>query len=94
MKVETIEDLKNLVGKKVYLGKRIAWNNNNDDFVIFKLEVGSLTIAHRIYKDTSSNIEIFVEPIEWELHGPILIDFVWLTCDEALDFIKEHERED
>jgi hypothetical protein len=96
MKVDTIEDLKNLVGKKVYLGKRIAYNNNDNDFDTFELEVGSIIIGRKKYKNEFGLVEVFIKPIlkddPWEEIGEVFIDCVWNTRDEALDFIAEYER--
>jgi hypothetical protein len=98
MKVDTIEDLKKIVGKKVYLGKRIAWNNNDDDFDTFELEVGSVVIGCKRYKGGMGPVEVLIKPTvksdPWEKIGAFPVDFGWLTRDEALDFIKEYERED
>lgn len=94
MKVETIEDLKNLVGKKVYLGRRIAKNN----FDTYELEVESIVIGCRIYKGGMGPIEVLIRPTvksdPWGVIGAFSVDLGWLTRDEALDFIKEYERED
>jgi hypothetical protein len=98
MKVDTIEDLKKIVGKKVYLGKRIAWNNNDYDFDTFELEVGSIIIGRKRYKNELGLVEVFIKPIlkddPWEVIGEVPIDFVWNTREEALDFIAEYERQD
>jgi len=98
MKVDTIEDLKKIVGKKVYLGKRIACNNNDDDFDTFELEVGSIIIGRKRYKNEFGPVEVLIKPTvksdPWEVIGEVPIDFVWNTREEALDFIAEYERQD
>jgi len=98
MKVDTIEDLKKIVGKKVYLGKRIAWNNNDNDFDTFELEVGSIIIGRKRYKNELGPVEVLIKPTvksdPWEVIGEVPIDFVWNTREEALDFIAEYERQD
>jgi hypothetical protein len=96
MKVDTIEDLKKIVGKKVYLGKRIAWNNN-DDFDVVELEVVNINIGYN-RRDDNLPIEVLIEPTlksdPTGVIGEVPIDFVWNTREEALDFIAEYERQD
>lgn len=97
MKVDTIEDLKKIVGKKVYLGKRIAWNNDDDDFDVVELEVVNINIGYN-RRDDNLPIEVLIEPTlksdPTGVIGEVPIDFVWNTREEAFDFIAEYERQD
>jgi hypothetical protein len=97
MKIDLVEDLKKIVGKKVYLGKRVACNNNDDDFDIVELEVVNINIGYN-RRDYNLSIEVLIEPTlksdPTGVIGEVPIDFVWNTREEALDFIAEYERQD